>query len=97
MRVVASADALDDAERDVDWYVEQSAWQAADSFQQELEAAFARLRTNPGLGTPAAEGTRMLPMHRFPYTLVYRASADEVRVIAVAGQRRRPGYWTGRR
>lgn len=97
MRLVASAEALADAELAIDWYVEQGAWAAADGFHQELTAAFARLLASPALGTPAPEGTRVLPMHRFPYSLVYRIDGDEVRVIAVACQRRRPGYWTGRR
>lgn len=97
MKVIASADALDDAARAIDWYIEQAAWQAAESFQHELERALARVGTSPALGTPGPEGTRMLPMHRFPYTLVYRASSDEIRVLAVAAQRRQPGYWAGRR
>jgi hypothetical protein len=39
----------------------------------------------------------MLPIHRFPYSLVYRVQGGRIRVIAVAAQRRRPGFWRGRR
>ncbi|WP_084184772.1 type II toxin-antitoxin system RelE/ParE family toxin [Desulfonatronum thiodismutans] len=33
---------------------------------------------------------------RFPYSLFYRVDPDEVIVLAVAHQRRRPAYWLGR-
>jgi plasmid stabilization system protein ParE len=32
----------------------------------------------------------------FPYVLIYRTQAEVVFVVAVAHQRRRPGYWVGR-
>jgi plasmid stabilization system protein ParE len=31
-----------------------------------------------------------------PYTIVYRIVNDEIIVVAVAHQRRRPWYWRGR-
>jgi toxin ParE1/3/4 len=97
MRVGLSAEALADAEQAADWYIDHDAWDAAIGFQDELARALARIGAEPGLGTPATGGVRMLPIHRFPYSLVYRVQGDDVRVIAVAGQRRRPGYWVGRR
>ena len=33
---------------------------------------------------------------RFPYALVFLVREDEVRVLAVAHARRRPGYWLSR-
>jgi plasmid stabilization system protein ParE len=36
-------------------------------------------------------------LKRFPFSIVYRlAGDDELEVLAVAHQRRRPGYWTKR-
>ena len=32
----------------------------------------------------------------FPYNILYRASGNEVEVLVVASDRRRPGYWLGR-
>ena len=97
MNISISDEALADAEQAADWYVEQDAWTAAVALQVEIGDALARLSAEPGIETPGPERTRILPVHRFPVSLVYRAHGDSLRVIAVAAQRRRPGYWTGRR
>ena len=39
---------------------------------------------------------RQCPVTGFPYSLVYSESPVEVRVVAVAHHRRRPGYWKAR-
>lgn len=38
-------------------------------------------------------GVRRLPVPRFPYQVVYLRAGDDVHVIAVAHDRREPGYW----
>lgn len=97
MIVSLSDEAKADAREAADWYIDQDAWSAAEALQQEITRALARLALSPGLGTPASEGTRILPIHVFPISLVYRVEGDLLRVIAVAGQLRRPGYWARRR
>ena len=97
MKLSFSDEALQDAQQAADWYIEQDAWSAAVALQQELKAALSRIAQQPGLGTLGPEGTRILPLHRFPVSLVYRVDGDTLRVIAVAGQRRQPGRWHGRR
>lgn len=97
MKISLSDEALADATQAADWTIDQGAWTAAVALQVEIADALARIAAEPGLGTPGPEGTRILPVHRFPASLVYRAEATEVRVIAVAAQRRRPGHWSGRR
>jgi hypothetical protein len=39
---------------------------------------------------------RRAPLDRFPYRLIYAVNADELFVLAVAHERRLPGYWEGR-
>lgn len=39
---------------------------------------------------------RRVPVVRFPYQLPYVVLEDHVRVLAVAHDRRRPGYWASR-
>lgn len=95
--VVVSDDALADAADIVDWYLTEGAAHAAQWFQEELTRSLARLAADPGLGTPGRHGTRSWPLHRFPVSLVYRLGPSGVRVIAVAGQRRRPRDWADRR
>lgn len=97
MNIDLSEEALADAEQAVDWYIDQDAWPAAVALLVEIGEALARLANEPGLGTPGPEGTRILPIHRFPVSLVYRVQPNSLRVIVVAAERRRPGYWAGRR
>ena len=40
---------------------------------------------------------RAKPVHGFPYSVIYSFVDGHVRVLAVAHQRRRPFYWSGRR
>jgi toxin ParE1/3/4 len=39
---------------------------------------------------------RTLVLARFPFSIVYRDDAAEIRVLAIAHAKRRPGYWTRR-
>jgi hypothetical protein len=34
---------------------------------------------------------------RFPYSIVYKEAADKIMIVAIAHQRRRPGYWRRRK
>jgi plasmid stabilization system protein ParE len=47
---------------------------------------------------PIARGTyrHKVFVGPFPYALIYRVHADAVFIVAVAHQRRLPGYWLGR-
>jgi plasmid stabilization system protein ParE len=40
---------------------------------------------------------RKRPTERFPYVIFYRVTETEVRVLAVAHAKRKPGYWTRRK
>ena len=48
------------------------------------------------MGTPAVSNTRRIVVHHYPYSIFYRASAETLRVLAVAHQSRRPDYWVER-
>jgi hypothetical protein len=39
---------------------------------------------------------RRYVMKRYPFVIVYRELAKEIRVLAVAAAKRRPGYWRRR-
>jgi len=67
---------------------------------QEAEDCVQALAQRPGLGHPIAGpdgrlGARRLSLRSFPYHLVYLAE-PELAVIAVAHDRKRPGYWANR-
>jgi len=36
-------------------------------------------------------------LFRFPYSIIYSVKKPEIRILAIAHQKRRPFYWRGRR
>ena len=77
------------------WYSERDPSVAA-AFTAALEDAIDAIANSPLTWPSHGEGTRRRLVKRFPYAVVYRILADHVQVIAVAHQRRRPGYWRDR-
>ena len=77
------------------WYEESSLF-AASAFLRELSGAVQRLREFPTRYPAAESGTRRILLERFPFTLFYRIGAGRVTIVAVAHQKRRPGYWSAR-
>jgi plasmid stabilization system protein ParE len=66
-------------------------------FREELERAFERIRRLPqAFAAIDAHGTRKHRLHRFPYTIYYVELDQTTWIAAVAHQKRRPGYWSGR-
>jgi plasmid stabilization system protein ParE len=69
-----------------------------DEFLQEVEAAVAFLGQYPESAPRVGRHVRRFLLPRFPYSLIYRdLGAEEIRILAVAHQKRRPRYWSGRR
>jgi len=62
----------------------------------EFERALNLLCERPRLGAVWRVSTRRFALRRFPFSIIYQLKDDQVRVIALAHQRRRPGYWRGR-
>ncbi len=78
------------------WYSERSPAVGA-RFLLDLRHAFAAVAEAPTRWPPYLIDTRRYPLHRFPYAVIYRVTPDgEARVLAVAHDRRRPGYWQTR-
>jgi toxin ParE2 len=69
-------------------------------FLAAVEEATERIAASPGAGSPLAGEfcKRLVP--GFPFSIIYRTCDEQVYLVAVAHQHRRPGYWrrrTGRR
>jgi plasmid stabilization system protein ParE len=77
------------------WYLKRSHF-AADAFRAEIFAAVDSLAEDPTMWPADAEGVRYYILRRFPYTIHYEVADSNVTVLAVAHQRRRPGYWQQR-
>ena len=66
------------------------------SFVDEFERAVNLVLSNPELGSAFMASHRQYALRRFPYRIIYQLAVGEMRIIAVAHQRRRPGYWKKR-
>jgi toxin ParE1/3/4 len=67
----------------------------------EVDAVFTAVARSPGryplYPRVAPElGVRRAAARRFPYSIAFIELATVIRVLAVAHERRRPGYWVGR-
>ena len=91
-------EALGDLRDAASFYREQSGTSLSRSFLGEFEQSISKLLLHPALGSPwRGRGRRRYLMKHFPYSLVYTVAGDKIRVLAVAHQSRRPGYWASRR
>ena len=101
MRVRLLAEAEDEAREAARWYDERQPDLGLDFLDavaralEAIEATPQRFGRVPKLRTQRDVRRYILP--RFPYTIVYEVLADEVLVLAVAHDRRRPHYWKYRR
>jgi toxin ParE1/3/4 len=67
------------------------------AFVAEFEHGVNAILANPKVGAIFRGTRRRYLLRRFPYSIIYQVTVDELRVLAVAHQRRRPGYWAGRK
>lgn len=65
-------------------------------FQAAIEAAVSLAARHPLGGAPSFRETRSVLVKGFPFSVIYRASAQELLVVAVAPHRKDPGYWATR-
>lgn len=66
------------------------------AFVAEFERAASLVIESPLLGAVFRGTRRRFFLRRFPYGINYQVTTEELRVIAVAHNRRRPGYWANR-
>lgn len=95
-----SAEAASELASAAAWYDERQPGLGA-AFIEAVDAALSYVADWPLLGAlqpgvPDAAGIRRVPVARFPYHLPYLVLDDHVRVLAVAHDHRRPGYWAPR-
>lgn len=81
------------------WYEAQRVGLGHD-FLDMVDHALRRieLAPRPGSSVPGIpdHDIRRVPVRRFPFHIVYVELPDRIQVLAVAHQRRRPGYWNSR-
>src|ERR1051325_1518734 len=77
------------------WYLERSPLTAM-AFAQSVDNAISAIIRAPSAPPLAEHGTRKLVLQRFPFNIFYRETEEEIVIIAVSHQKRRPGYWSRR-
>ena len=66
-------------------------------FIDEIQKAIERIAEFPEAAPLIRERVRKKALIKFPYSLVYSIRQDEIRILAVAHQKRHPFYWRERR
>ena len=77
------------------WYNERSPLSAT-AFAHAIDNAVWRIKEAPTRNRVAEHGTRKFVLQRFPFNIFYRQGDAEIVIVAVAHQKRRPGYWSNR-
>ena len=65
-------------------------------FESEVRRVAELLLEHPEIGQSVDPFLRRLVLPRFPFTLIYSATSDVLRIEVVAHQSRLPGYWRTR-
>lgn len=89
-----------EAERDLIegglYYLREANEELGRAFVAEFEHSAALVGEQPELGALWRGEVRRFPLRRFPYSIVYYLRGDSIRILAVAHQSRKPGFWRGR-
>ena len=89
----ARAELLEAAE-----HYEEQASGLGEQFIDEVERAVRFIEEHPGLGFSIDDRgeLRRWTLRRFPYHVIYRTAFETLYILAIAHQRKRPGYWRAR-
>jgi plasmid stabilization system protein ParE len=88
-------DAAAEIEEDRAWYRQRSE-SAEVGFLRELDHAVEQVTDAPAQWPHYLAGARRYVFPTYPYSLVYFIENDVIKVVAVAHDKRRPGYWRKR-
>jgi plasmid stabilization system protein ParE len=92
--------AEEEVQQAAQWYEDQRTGLGLE-FLSAVDTGVQRIRHDP-LAFPLLEtlpeeqNIRRLVLARFPYVIIYEVLSQEIRILAIAHSRRRPGYWKKR-
>lgn len=93
MKLVIAPRALAELRDAAAFYGASGNLRLANAFVAEFERATAQIGENPVVGASFRQRWRRYVLRRFPYSVIYCASDNQILIIAVAHHRRRPAYW----
>jgi toxin ParE1/3/4 len=92
MKVTLHPAAEQDLQEAAAFYAREGTPLVAARFVGEFKRLANLLLEHPEIGSPRADGRRGFPMRVFPYTVIYRASPAEIRILVVKHDSKRPGF-----
>ena len=95
MKVIFHAEALEEMLESARYYDERSEGLGWD-FLAAVEQATHRITASPHAGPIQRRDVRGRLVAGFPFTVLYSIEPDQIFVVAVMHQRRKPGYWMKR-
>ena len=96
MKITLSPAAEEDVAEAASFYESTGSSAVAAKFVAEFKRVAHVLLEFPGIGSPRTRGRRGFSLSLFPYTIIYRQTADGIAILVVKHDRRRPGYGVGR-
>ncbi|MCX7172545.1 MAG: type II toxin-antitoxin system RelE/ParE family toxin [Proteobacteria bacterium] len=97
MKLVVSPAALAELHDSAAFYTLKANVELGLAFVSEFERTANFILANPLIGAVFRGNRRQYILRRFPYSIIYHVAAEELRILAVAHHRRRPGYWAQRK
>ena len=92
MRVPLHPGAEKDIEVAAAFYEREGSAVLAARFIAEVKRLAGLIVQHPEIGSPRSKGRRGFAMSVFPYTMIYRAGAEEITILVVKHDSKRPGY-----
>ena len=96
-RIVLQSEAKAELRKARRWYHKRQPGLGDELLEEVLEALDRIERDNETGMRYEDTGYRFHVLHRFPYVIYYECLPDRVRIVAIAHERRRPGYWKKRK
>jgi len=96
MRYWLHPEAEDDLRDAAEFYRERADDRLSRSLLFEFRRSANLLLRHPRLGALWRNGRRRLVMDRFPYSIIYTISGEQIRILAIAHHSRKPNYWRDR-
>jgi len=88
-------EASEEIEEAAKWYGRRSPAAEA-AFLGEVDHALAAIIDAPRRWTSFVDGTHRYVLRKFPYSVIYFVDEVVIVIVAVAHDKRRPGYWRDR-
>jgi toxin ParE1/3/4 len=93
--VIFHPDAAAEYQASLMWYRARSPRVAA-GFREEVERTLDTIAERPDFYPWYDEDHRYAVLHRYPFSIVYQATANSISIIAVAHASRKADYWQDR-